>query len=76
MASTVQGAPAVVGAHYHVTVKHPSGVVYTPRFRNVVLPGYADLPTSQAAFQAAAIALVDSATPRGPNATAYMLGAR
>lgn len=75
MASTVT-ATTTIGGHFHVTVRHPSGKVYTPRFRNVVLPGFADLPTSQTAMQAAATALVDSVTPRGPNATAFLLGAR
>jgi len=75
MASTVTST-TTIGGHFHVTVTHPSGKVYVPRFRNVVLPGYADLPTSQAAMQSAATALVDCVTPRGPNATAYMLGAR
>jgi len=75
MPSTVTNT-ATIGGHFHITVLHPSGKVVVPRFRNVVLPGFADLPTSQAAMQAAATALVDSVTPKGPNATAYILGAR
>jgi len=71
MASTIT-ATATVGGHFHVTCAHPNGKVYVPRFRNIALTGYADLPTYQAACQVAATALVDQVLPRGPNATAMI----
>lgn len=76
MPSTLIGAPTTVGGHLVITLKHPSGRVYSPRFRNVAPAGYADLPTYQAACQAAAIAAADATIPIGPNATNHLSSLR
>ena len=75
MASTVQ-TTAVVGGHYHVTVQPAGRSAVVPRVRNMAPAGYADLPTYQAACQAAATALTDAQTAHPPNATAAVMTSR
>lgn len=74
MPSTVIGT-TTTGAHFVVSVLHPSGATHKPRFLNSS-PDARTLTQYQTDCQAAATTVVDATVGRGPNATTAILNLR